>query len=52
MKPSINNKDAFETINHVDEKLSKRFIALDPYGYFIIKVDHESNELVLPVAKI
>ena len=47
MKPSIKNKDAFETINYVDEKLSKRFIALDPYGYFIIKVDHESNELVL-----
>ena len=47
MKPSIKNKDAFETIKYADEMLSKRFIALDPNGYFIIRVDNESEELVL-----
>jgi hypothetical protein len=30
----------------LDEELSKRFIALDPCGYFLIRVDHEAGELV------
>lgn len=29
-----------------DEQLSKRFIALDPAGYFLIRVDAETAELV------
>lgn len=30
----------------LDEELSKRFIALDPSGYFLIRVDPEAGELV------
>jgi len=31
----------------LDEELSKRFIALDPSGYFLIRVDAEAGELVV-----
>ena len=31
----------------LDERLSQRFIALDPLGYFLIRVDAESAELVV-----
>lgn len=30
----------------LDDQLSQRFIALDPAGYFLIRVDHEAAELV------
>ena len=30
----------------IDDTLSQRFIALDPSGYFLIRVDHEAQELV------
>lgn len=30
----------------LDEALSNRFIALDPAGYFLIKIDREAGELV------
>jgi hypothetical protein len=30
----------------LDEELSSRFIALDPAGYFLIRVDAEAGELV------
>lgn len=30
----------------IDDQLSQRFIALDPAGYFLIRVDHEAVELV------
>lgn len=30
----------------LDERLSQRFIALDPAGYFLIRVDAERRELV------
>ena len=36
-----------EAREELDERLSQRFIALDPKGYFLIKVDHASAELVL-----
>ena len=29
-----------------DDELSQRFIALDPAGYFLIRVDHGAGELV------
>jgi len=35
------------SIKHLDDKLSKRQIALDPKGYFLIKIDHLTNELIL-----
>jgi dihydropteroate synthase len=30
----------------LDDQLSQRFIALDPAGYFLIKLDREAGELV------
>jgi hypothetical protein len=36
-----------EACEELDALLSQRFIALDPKGYFLIKVDHASAELVL-----
>ena len=30
----------------LDERLSKRFIALDPAGYFLIKLDRDAGELI------
>ena len=37
----------YEARDELDERLSQRFIALDPKGYFLIKVDSGSAELVL-----
>ena len=34
-------------IDALDERLSQRFITLDPSGYFLIKVDQQAGELVL-----
>ncbi|QNI43456.1 uncharacterized conserved protein UCP037673 [Synechococcus sp. A15-28] len=31
----------------MDDRLSQRFIALDPSGYFLIKLDADAGELVL-----
>ena len=31
----------------LDDQLSQRFIALDPAGYFLIKLDRETAELVV-----
>ena len=36
-----------EVIKSIDEKLSKRKIELDPKGYFIIRLDFSSNEILL-----
>ena len=44
---SIINEDAFNQVHLIDEKLSERFIALDPRGYFLIKLDRSSKELVV-----
>ncbi len=44
---SIINQDAFNQVHLMDEKLSQRFIALDPRGYFLIKLDPSSKELVV-----
>lgn len=30
----------------LDERLSQRFIALDPAGYFLIKLDRAAGELI------
>ena len=34
-------------ISAVDDQLSQRFIALDPSGYFLIRVDASAGELVV-----
>tara|TARA_Y100001968_G_scaffold49997_2_gene40418 strand:+ start:7604 stop:8005 length:402 start_codon:yes stop_codon:yes gene_type:complete len=46
---SKNTKEAkiSEEIKLLDNKLSARFIELDPKGYFLIKVDQISKEIIL-----
>ena len=36
-----------EACKALDDQLSQRFIALDPAGYFLIKLDREASELVV-----
>ena len=40
-------EDFIRSINLLDDKLSKRQIELDPKGYFLIKVDPLTNELII-----
>ena len=40
-------EDFIRSINLLDDKLSKRQIELDPKGYFLIKIEHLTNELIL-----
>lgn len=35
-----------EQRHQLDERLSQRFIALDPAGYFLIKLDRDAGELI------
>ena len=45
--PNIINQDDSHQIHLLDEELSQRFISLDPNGYFLIKLDNSSKELVV-----
>jgi len=40
-------EDLINSIKLVDAKLSKRQIKLDPKGYFLIKIEPKTNELIL-----
>ena len=40
-------EDLINSIKLLDAKLSKRQIELDPKGYFLIKIEHKTNELIL-----
>ena len=40
-------EDLIQSIKLIDDKLSKRHIELDPKGYFLIKIEHLTNELIL-----
>ena len=40
-------EDLINSIKLLDAKLSKRQIELDPKGYFLIKIEHTTNELIL-----
>jgi len=40
-------EDLIRSIKFLDDKLSKRQIELDPKGYFLIKVEPSTHELVL-----
>ena len=44
---SIIQEDDFDRIQVLDKELSKRFISLDPKGYFLIRLDNSSKELVV-----
>ena len=39
--------DLIRSIKLLDDKLSKRQIELDPKGYFLIKIEPKTNELIL-----
>ena len=43
----MDSKNSFEEKTMIDNNLSNRYIDLDPYGYFIIKVDLEENNIIL-----
>ena len=47
MKPLDLQEDIIQSIKLLDGKLSKRQIALDPNGYFLIKVEQLRKELIL-----
>ena len=36
-----------QELQDLDDRLSQRFIALDPAGYFLIRLDREARELVV-----
>ena len=38
--------DRIQERRQLDDSLSSRFIALDPAGYFLIKLDREAGELI------
>ncbi len=40
-------EDLIHSIKLLDDKLSKRHIELDPKGYFIIKIEPLTNELIV-----
>ena len=40
-------EDLINSITLLDDKLSKRKIELDPKGYFLIKIEPKTNELIL-----
>ncbi len=47
MKKEKSELDKVATKKLIDDKYSSRFIELDPKGYFIIKVNHQTNELIV-----
>ena len=47
MKKLDLSEDLIKSIKLLDDKLSKRQIELDPKGYFLIKVERLTNELIL-----
>ena len=40
-------EDLIQSIKRLDDKLSKHQIKLDPKGYFLIKIDRLTNDLIL-----
>ena len=47
MKNLDPKEDLINSIKVLDDKLSKRQIKLDPKGYFLIKIEPTTNELIL-----
>ena len=47
MKNPELQEELMQSIKLIDEKLSKRPIELDPHGYFLIKTEPLTNELIL-----
>ena len=47
MAESMQMVEPLKELQSLDDQLSQRFIALDPAGYFLIRVDRETLELVV-----
>ena len=47
MKNLDSQENLINSIKVLDDKLSKRQIELDPKGYFLIKIEPKTNELIL-----
>ena len=47
MADSIQTSACAEHVASLDNQLSQRFIALDPAGYFLIRIDHDAHELIV-----
>tara|TARA_B100000700_G_C14240179_1_gene487728 strand:+ start:99 stop:500 length:402 start_codon:yes stop_codon:yes gene_type:complete len=47
MKDLNVQQDLIKSIKLLDDKLSKRYIKLDPKGYFLIKIQPSTKELIL-----
>lgn len=47
MKDDSSNKNLSNDILLIDNQLSKRFIALDPKGYFLIKINNSNKEIIV-----
>ena len=47
MADSIQTAACAEHVASLDNQLSQRFIALDPAGYFLIRIDHGAHELIV-----
>ena len=47
MKDLALKEDLIHSIKLLDDKLSRRQIELDPKGYFLVKLDSLTNELIL-----
>ncbi len=47
MADSIQTAACAEHVASLDNQLSQRFIALDPAGYFLIRIDHDAHELIV-----
>ena len=43
----LQKKHLINSIKLLDDKLSKRHIELDPKGYFLIRIEPSTNELIL-----
>jgi len=43
----MDSSKSFDEKINIDNNLSKRYIDLDPKGYFIIKIDLEKNKIIL-----
>ncbi len=41
------SKEISKNIDEIDKIYSNRFIALDPHGYFLVKLSENSNEIIL-----
>ena len=41
------NQETANSIRTIDDELSQRFIALDPKGYFLVRLDHSRKELIV-----